>query len=322
MDSLFFIVLAFVLFICVFIFFKKKGKIVINYSYLSEQTIQVYKNIILKNKKLTIIRVISIAVLIFGILSIIIFLLFNVFNEINSYVPLLIICGLLLILVIINLIYGNSYKNDIVKKAIESYDPNLRYFPHKGISREKYRFANFEIFDRYYSEDLIEGTILNQPFVMSDVRTSNVSHDENRRETTIFEGSVAYVNLNKNINCFIYIIDNKLKIFNNDYHMTIDNETFEKKYDVYSDNQVLAMRILTPSVTNSIIDLEKKTGIYTEIKIYHDIVYFRFYTDNMFQPIIFNVGLEAKNLALSIQLLMGIKDIISNILTAMMEVTN
>ena len=42
----------------------------------------------------------------------------------------------------------------------------------------------------------------------------------------------------------------------------------------------------------------------------------------MFHPIIFNAGLEAKNLAFSIQLLMSIKDIMSNILTAMIEVTN
>ena len=316
----YFILLVFIC-LCLYVF-KKKKKTAINYSLLNEQTIQVYKNIIIKNKKLTTIRLISIILLILGIIGTAIFLVYYVRHHVDNYVLFLIILSVTIIALLINVVYSRSYKNDIVKKAIESYDPNLRYSPRQGISREKYQFANFEKFDKFRSEDLIEGTILNQEFVMSDVRTSNVSHDEDRRETTIFEGAVAYVNLNKNINCFIYIIDNKLKLFNNDYHMTIDNEAFEKKYDVYSDNQVLAMRILTPSVTNSILDLEKKTGIHTEIKIYHDIVYFRFYTGNMFHPIIFNAGLEAKNLAFSIQLLMSIKDIMSNILTAMIEVTN
>ena len=315
-------IVLFVLFACIFMFLKRRKKVVIDYSLLNEQTIQVYKNIILKNKKLTTIRLISIILLILGIVGTAIFLIYYVRHHVDSYVLFLIILGITMFVSLINVVYNKSYKNDIVKKAIESYDPNLCYSPRKGISRERYQFANFERFDKFRSEDLIEGTILNQAFVMSDVRTSNVSNDEDRRETKIFEGSVSYVNLNKNINCFIYIIDNKLKLFNNDYHMTIDNEAFEKKYDVYSDNQVLAMRILTPSVTNSILDLEKKTGIYTEIKIYHDIVYFRFYTGDIFHPIIFNASLEAKNLAFSIQLLMSIKDIMSNILTAMMEVTN
>ena len=80
------------------------------------------------------------------------------------------------------------------------------------------------------------------------------------------------------------------------------------------------MRILTPNVTNAILDLTKETGIHTEIKIFNNIIYFRFYTEDLFVPSIKDIDKEATNIAFYFKLIDGIKTIMNNILDVIEEV--
>ena len=288
----------------------------VRYTELDNNKVLEYQKLINNNASLKNINIFrKILLILFIILVSIVFIELVIMQEdipIFIYViPIIIFAAY----IIINSNYNKRFKSVIVSDVIKHYDANLEYNPSLGIPINDYEYADFEHFDKYYSEDLISRNILNSPYIISDVKTENIERDTDgdRTYTTIFNGVVSKVNLNKNINAFIYIINNNIRLFDNKYKVNIDNETFIQRYDTYSDNEVLAMRLLSPSVTTSILDMENKTGIKFEIKINNNIMFFRFYTNNLFL-INQSSSKSAKNLVYSIEVIDDMKNIIASIL--------
>ncbi len=205
--------------------------------------------------------------------------------------------------------YKKLYKKLVMQRAITEYDSNLTYNAQAGITPREYIDAHFETFDRFNSEDLIEGSIDNINFKMSDVHTQRRHRDRDGKDTyvTLFKGVFVCATLSKNVNASINIINNTIKIGNRDSYITIDNEEFEQKYDVSTTDRILAMRILTPDVTTNLLDLQNEYNIPAEIKIIDNIVYFRFYIADMFEPTMFNKAEEANSIAEYIMILDNIK---------------
>lgn len=211
--------------------------------------------------------------------------------------------------------YSSYYKQHIIGAALKDYDDNLSYFPTEGISSQEYNYAHFESYDRYHSEDLIKGDLDGLPFVISDV------HTEDRREdsdgdtyyVTLFHGPVAILTLEKPTNIQVSIIDNTIHLGTGDTYLEIDNPEFEEYYDVYTDDKVKAMRFLTPSVTNKILDLRKSYDLHFEIKLLDQLVYFRFEIGELFVPNASDTRKEAMDIALYFEILNGIKDVMKEI---------
>lgn len=211
--------------------------------------------------------------------------------------------------------YARYYKQHVIKLALQDYDKNLVYSPDQGISSEEYRYAHFESYDRYHSEDKITGNLDGLPFVISDV------HTEDRREdsdgdtyyVTLFNGPVAILTLEKPTNIQVSIIDNSLKLFSGDTYLEMDNPEFEEFYDVYSNDKIKAMRFLTPSVTNKILDLRNKYDVHFEIKLLDQLVYFRFHIGELFVPNSSDTRKEAMDIALYFEILNGIKEVMKEV---------
>ena len=294
---------------------KKVGKVNVDIN----QKIK-YKKIINDNKKLKILFIVNIILLI-----IIIFLLVLFILKIQTEERFLIFTILIIMTIVcaINYYVSNKiFKEEIIIKALNEISPDLVYNHNKGISEADYRFADFEKYDRFKSEDLISGNILNNSFIISDVltyNTENVYKHRGHYRKKVFSVLVAKVNLKKDIQSFIYIINNKLRLFDSKYKIIIDNESFNKKYDVYSDNEILTMRILTPAVTSLILDMETKTGVPFELKIYKNVIYFRFYTKNLFQ-LGLTANSSAKNLAYSLEIINCIQAIMKELLQIISDV--
>ena len=214
--------------------------------------------------------------------------------------------------------YEKHYKENIMKAALKEYDSNLTYFPEGCIPREIYSQARFESFDRYHSEDRINGKVGDYDFMMADVHVEDRRTDSEGRThyVTLFNGPVAILTLPEYINLNLSVVSNRIKLFTGGTHVEIDNPEFEELYDVFSDNQVTAMRVLTPAVTTKMIDLYRKYDFYFEVKIMNNQLYFRFHTGGLFVCNPDDTYAEATSVALYFEILNGIKEIMEEIIKA------
>ena len=59
--------------------------------------------------------------------------------------------------------YKKIYKERVIKEFVNAYSDKLNYYPKGGVSQAVYNRAKFDgHYDRYRTEDLIEGTILDK----------------------------------------------------------------------------------------------------------------------------------------------------------------
>lgn len=219
-------------------------------------------------------------------------------------------------------VYEKTYKSRIMKEALYEYDKELEYYPEGCIPRPQYDMAHFESYDRYHSEDRINGKIAGMDFIMADV------HVEDRREdsdgdtyyVTLFNGPVAIIELPKPAKLDISIVNNRIRLFGNKTKVEIDNPEFEEIYDVYCDNQIGAMKLLTPSITTKFIDMFRKYGFHFELKVFDTHMYFRFHSGNLFVPNPKDAREEAIGVALYFEILEGIKEIMNEVIETMKKV--
>ena len=110
-------------------------------------------------------------------------------------------------------------------------------------------------------------------------------NDGHYQTVPVFTGLFLINDSLKNINSSIRIKRNQIKIFSsNKEKVEIDNSTFEKYFDVYSDSDILAMEILTHDVMEDLVHFYNKYKIDFEIVIKGNSIYIRFNTGVMFEP--------------------------------------
>ena len=182
--------------------------------------------------------------------------------------------------------YYQKFKELIITEILKNFDSNIYYEPKSGIKEEHYESAKFEYFTTYSSENYIKGTINNNnEFEMAEVHASNViSSREEITDIKIFNGLFMIINLSKNLNMKMKILNDKEGINENRHRLKMDSSEFEKYYDVFTTNAILAMRILTSNIMEELIQFIKETNIKYEISIRDDKLYIRFHTGNMFEP--------------------------------------
>lgn len=238
--------------------------------------------------------------------------------------PFIIMVGIVGTIIIINIgsaKYGKIYKEQVITSILSNYDKSLKYTPNSGITKDVYRSAKFESFDRYNTEDLIVGKICGFEFALADVHTENESKDSDgdTTYTTIFRGPVAVLELNKLSNLMLHISDNQLKLFAGNKYVELDNQAFEEKYDVFTNNDVVAMRILTPTITTKILEMHDNFGFFFEIKLIDGLLFFRFHSDTLFDPNPNDINKEASDIAFYFNMLDGMKSIMEEIVKILNE---
>ena len=255
---------------------------------------EVYKecNDSLENKR--------IAVKNYQIISFIIFIGLGVFLAIMYKYPVFVFIGIMIWTLIIGFSkksrqYNSEFKNNVIKKFVKSYCDTLTYSPERGISSQIYREAEFEHYDRYSSEDYISG-ILEDGYAieMAEVHTEDESTDKDGHTTytTIFYGLFARVSFDKAVFGTIKIRKNKLKLFGNKDRIEMDSGEFEKIYDVYADDKIIAMQLLTADIMQMFIDFKNKYKISPELTIRQNKLYIRFATGNVFEANVLKRALD------------------------------
>lgn len=167
-----------------------------------------------------------------------------------------------------------------------------------GISSHDYNGKAFnDNYDRYSSEDLVV-TNNSMNLVFSEVHTEIESKDEDGHSTysTSFLGIAGHCNLTKSINTNLYITHNNIFAKAIKKNVRVDMPEFEKTFDVFSDNKITAMGLLTADVMTELLDMKKVLGDMFEIAIEGDKIYFRLHTGNSFEMSVFKDSMSVDQL--------------------------
>lgn len=191
--------------------------------------------------------------------------------------------------IVISLISGkkgtNVYKTGVISDLVHAVYPHSDYNYLKGISSYEYNGRAFgDRYDRYSSEDLvITNNAINLTF--SEVHTEDESTDEDGHTTytTSFLGIAGYCDLVKPLNTTLYITSNRFLSKRNKNNVQMDMPEFEKTFDVYADNKITAMGLLTADVMTEFLDIKKELGSMFELAIEKNKIYFRMHTGNSFE---------------------------------------
>ena len=186
--------------------------------------------------------------------------------------------------------FNKNYKEKVINKMLENFIEELDYIPLKGLPHNIYDEARYGgYYNKYYSDDYFEGKINGQKIVMADllVEEEKIVKDKEGNEetetTTVFNGLFGKINLNKSINTNLIITkDYGFSSFNKQ-KLEMDSYEFEKVFNVYADNNIIGMQLLTPDIQEDILALYNKYDIDFHISVMHNVMYVLFNTGNMFE---------------------------------------
>lgn len=195
--------------------------------------------------------------------------------------------------------YEETYKKEIVSNFIKLINNQLEYKPLAvEIKRiqDDYKIANFEnkTFNRFYTDDYIEGFVNDETFFkMADLHIQNhTGSGRNSHTEEIYQGIFAYTRGKKDIGTYIKISKDKLKVLASQDRVEMDSEEFEKYFDVYSENKIVAMQLLTSEIMVTLIGFYNKYKLDFEIVFRNNSIYVRFFTGPMFEPRIFGSSMD------------------------------
>ena len=207
-------------------------------------------------------------------------------NNIVTIIFFLIFLSIILINILVTRKYKKLFKEVIIKKMIELYDSKLNYLAKSGISILKYKESNFyKDFDKYYSEDLISGNILDKYFFeMAEVRTKKIEiiRDDKgnitgREEDIVFNGLFGTVDLNIENSLEINVATNTINSKYKNARIERDSAEFEKNYDIFSNNKIKALEIFTSEVIDEINNFKTNIGKPIQIRIKNSKLFFNVY---------------------------------------------
>lgn len=193
-------------------------------------------------------------------------------------------------------LYRTIFKEGIIKTLVKEYDEHLDFQSERGISRAIYSKGEFERFDIFSSEDLITGKLEGKYKInMAEVHTQDkqTDSDGDTHYVTLFHGLFAEIEMEKTVFAKLKLRKNELKIFGeNRGRIELDSGEFERIYDVYSTDKIIAMQLLTSDIMQMFIDFKEEYKITPEITLKENKLYIRFYTGNMFEAIIMKKALD------------------------------
>ena len=251
-------------------------------------------------------------------LGLLIVMLFYSNFNLEIIIPYFFVMVIILIMatVVLSIRYESRFKEEVVKKIITHYNPNFEYSPFKGISAIEYRSCQFgERYDNFQSEDLI--TDQSNSFLFSDIKLIVEHHDSDggSRSETVYQGSLARIDI-RDCGCRIFLGNvRKNFLFNDDKNISIklENDEFNKLFSTYTDNELLAYKVLTPDIVEQLIMLKKNSFGDIDIRLLHDKLYVRFYSGDGFNPSLINKTKEKDNIIMSIAVLESVIETMNNI---------
>ncbi len=209
--------------------------------------------------------------------------------------------------------YRKNFKANVVAELVRLYNPEWEYQFDSFISERDYLMSG--IFphhcDRYSGDDLVIGKIEKTDFQFSELHAQykQVTYGSKgqRREhwVTIFRGLFMHADFNKNFSGTTYVLPDTAerlfgsfgkslqKLSSRGQLIKLENIEFEKRFVVYSSDQVEARYILTPAIMEAMVNLSERASGTTYFSFVGSRVYFaRSFSSELFEPNLFRSGVN------------------------------
>ena len=165
---------------------------------------------------------------------------------------------------------NNTFKEKIISRMVSFINPSVKYIPLAHLSiGDVFESGLFE--ERNYTidgSDQISGKHNGVPFISCDLTLQHQKTftQENEQPDTVFYGQFFVARFNKTFSTPVYIIPKKHKSGTLGYLVSgkgedvrLEDPEFMKMFNVYSNDQIEARYILTPSLMERIKELAVRT---------------------------------------------------------------
>lgn len=230
--------------------------------------------------------------------------------------------------------YRKRFKSDVVAEIIGLYNPEWQYLYDSCITQDQYQLSRIfpQHFDRYSGDDLVVGEIDKTDFQYSELHTqykqethgSKGERDESW--VTIFKGLFMHADFNKKFSGTTFVLPDtaerlfgsfgqKLqKLSSRGELVKLEDPVFEKRFVVYSSNQVEARYILTPAIMENMVRLADHVGGKVYFSFVGSRVYFaRSFSKDLFEPNVFRSGVNFSDAKQMFELLGMITELIQEL---------
>ena len=169
-----------------------------------------------------------------------------------------------------------KYKKIVVPSILKEIDPGLAYNPSGCIPKEEFRRSKIfsERADSYVGEDLVFGSYRGIPVRFSELKVQEKQTDgKNKTYHTFFKGVFMVADFNKDFKYSHWVLPDTAEaafgqVFGNFLqklnlpgrgHMTrMEDPAFEKKFVVYTEDDVEARYILSPKLMHAMLMLSER----------------------------------------------------------------
>ena len=174
--------------------------------------------------------------------------------------------------------YQTNFKKKIIGNLVKLISEDAEYYPESHIPETDFRESKLYTrkFNRFMGSDLVFGKLVDTLFKFSELyvvhKTGSGKKEKNKK---IFRGTFFIADFNKHFKgkTLIYtdkaerilgsVIGRKLQSISRSFSanklVELEDSEFEKRFSVYSSDQVEARYILSSSLMQSITELDKKT---------------------------------------------------------------
>lgn len=184
--------------------------------------------------------------------------------------------------------YSLIYKKEVISEFVKLISDKLSYSTKPtnsvGIEREYKNIGFDDHYDKIFCGDYIEGYIAESFARFTEIHLQSYDN-ENHTYRTFFTGIIGMVSC-KNIDSYIKIVRNKNDFYlkKSDNLIEMDDEEFEKYFDVQTGDKILATRLLTADIMQCLVEFYNKYNIRFEIVFKSRTMYIKFHTGEMFEP--------------------------------------
>jgi hypothetical protein len=201
--------------------------------------------------------------------------------------------------------YVTAFKETIVRRVIQFLDPALDYQPGLCVSEGDYKQSGLYLqsADRYWGDDLVTGKRDKTLFSFSELHTQQrVGSGKDAHYETIFRGLFFIADFNKNFSGRTYVWSEahpQLNFFNKLFSsfasglemVMLESPEFEKRFIVYSSDQVEARYILTPSFMEKMMKLQDMIGRRVTFSFVNTNIFVAVpITEKLFEPSVFSAS--------------------------------
>lgn len=202
--------------------------------------------------------------------------------------------------------YVFDFKKKVIKPLIDKLDEKLSYSSNLHISKSVFnRSMLFKFPDKFRGNDLIIGKIDGVDLEFSDVHAQKKYKNSKGRTkySTIFQGLFIVAMFNKKFNGSTVVLpDMAQNSFgellgswlqsnnpNREQLVKLDNPEFEKRFVVYSNDQIEARYILTPTLMEKILHFQEQSRQDIYLSFIQDHIHIAIdYKKDLFEPTIFS----------------------------------